>query len=104
MTLKDQMASDLSDVFFDTDDFADVAVYSPPTGSDVACSVVLEHNVELQSTGMESQVTVYTTVIESMISEVGIPAIGGTFTVSGTEYEIRELIDNDGMTSRVAVV
>jgi hypothetical protein len=103
MTFKEQMAADLSTVFFNTDDFAESAIYTPVSGAAVACSVLIDHNIELQPSGLDSQVSVTATVIESMVSEVGIPVVGATFTIGSTEYEIRELLENDGLITRVAV-
>lgn len=59
MTLKDDMASDLSEVFFDEDDLASPAVVNPSFGKPYPISVIFEDSYE--EVDPDTQATVIST-------------------------------------------
>ena len=89
----------------------ETAVFTPATGSPVSCYVFINFNVELQPSGMEVQVWERGTVIEALLTDSGEgaatgrePARGETFTVAGTVYTVKAILENDGLTVKVTVV
>jgi hypothetical protein len=91
MTLKTVMAADLGTVFFNTNDFADAATYTPTTGDPVPCSVIIDHNALVQADGYEIGVTTLGTTIKAQVSDVGTVARGETFLVDGTTYTVQRI-------------
>ena len=88
----------------------ETAVFTPATGSAIPCYVFINFNVELQPSGMEVQVWERGTVIEALLIDAGEgaaigrePARGETFTVDGTVYTVKAILENDGLTVKAQV-
>jgi len=105
MTFFEQIESDLGAVFFNVDEFAVSATFTPAggsTGTDV--KVILDHDALVQLEGYETGVTTLGTVIEARYSDVGKPKSGGTFVIDGTTYTVKGIEACDTMTTRMRVV
>ena len=87
MTLATDIASDLSEVFYDTDEFAMSATYTPSGGSAAAVSVIKE---EANPAIMDPPPPGDTLIIRAMASEVADPARGDTFVIDSETYYLLE--------------
>jgi hypothetical protein len=92
MGFKEDLASDMTDVFFSTNDFAIVATYNPVSGA--AYSVNGIFDAAYKSVDPNSGATVSTTqpVFKMAAADIrsGDPVQGDTITIDGTEYRIRD--------------
>jgi len=80
------------------------ATYTPAVGDPVSCQVDLVIQSDQQPVGFESTVLEPETVIEYILDEVGREADpGDVFTVSGVDYTVKELRENDGWTVKIVV-
>lgn len=80
------------------------ATYTPKVGDPVSCQVNLVIVSDLQPVGFESTVLEPETTIEYILDDIGQEADpGDVFTVSGTDYTVKELRENDGRTVKVVV-
>jgi len=105
-TFKEQMAADLSAVFFSPAEFAEAAVYSPVTGDDVDCVVIIDHDALVQADGYDASVATLGTTIQAQVSEVGTVNRGDTFTLeTGMAYTVQriERYAEDGLAVTVVV-
>jgi hypothetical protein len=104
MTFKTQIADDLKNVFFNADEFADLATFTPTTGAAKVVSVIIDKSVDLQPAGFSSAVVAQSITIEAILAELGKePDRDETFTVSGTVYTVLSVVENDGYTVKVQV-
>ncbi|WP_024333116.1 head-tail joining protein [Desulfotignum balticum] len=107
MTFKEQMADDLKNVFYNSDEFADPSVYTPVSGSVVdPCPVMVDHDVLIQADGYDVNMATLGTTVTAMVSDVGKPARGDTFAMeSGTVYTVQriERYSQDGLEVTVVV-
>ena len=101
MTLKQQISSDLS-VFFNTDDFADSAVYNSHDGtySSKSIKIIIDYNADLSKTEFGAADT---TQIILQKSEIVDPKIYDTIVFDGVTYTIRQRLSGDNYTWNVAV-
>ena len=84
------------------------AIFTPAAGDAVSCMVFIDFNVMLQPGGGEAQVWQQGTTIEALLSEIGrAPNRGEKFTLDipedGTEYTVQAILENDGLTVKMAV-
>ena len=91
------------------------AIFTPAAGDAVSCMVFIDFNVMLQPGGGEAQVWQQGTTIEALLSEIGrVPNRGEMITVypdaasrsagtDGTEYTVQAILENDGLTVKMAV-
>lgn len=102
MTLKSLMVSDLDSVFFNTNDFADSAIYNSKDGtiSNKAIKIIIDNNIALSDAnyGMNEIAT-----ITLKKSDVDLPKIYDTITAGTTIYTVRQRISGDGYVWVVAV-
>lgn len=107
MTFKDQMAQDLKNVCYNTDEFADPAVYTPVSGSVVdPCPVMVDHDVLIQADGYDINMATLGTTITAQVADVGTVNRGDTFTMeSGKVYIVQriERYSQDGLEVTVVV-
>jgi len=104
---KEQMETDLENVFFNANEFAVEATFTPSGGSSgTVVNVILDHNALVQMDGYETGVTTLGTVIEARYSDVGKPKSGGTFLIDGTTYTVSGVpeISEDKAVTRIRVV
>ena len=87
MSFKDQLLTDL-DIFFDGDEFAETATYTPVSGEAVTCSVIVDHDVYIQPETYESSAVEIGTTIDARVDYVGKPRKGSTFRVGATTYTV----------------
>jgi hypothetical protein len=106
-TFKEQMAADLTSVFYNNDEFADPSVYTPVSGSVVnPCPVIVDHDVLIQADGYDLNMATLGTTVTAMVSDVGTVNRGDTFTLeSGTVYTVQriERYSQDGLEVTVVV-
>jgi len=102
MTFKEQLISDMA-VFFNSGEFADAVTYSPVSGDDVSCSVVVDHDVLIQADGYEVGVATLGTTIDALVADVGTVNRGDTFTIDSTTYTVVRQDANDGTVVKVVV-
>jgi hypothetical protein len=80
------------------------AIFTPTMGDPVNCKVNLEHDVDLQPGGFDSQVWGEGITIEAILSVLGKePDQGETFTVGETDYTVQTVQENDGRFVKVVV-
>lgn len=105
MSIKDQIAADMQNVFFNDDDFAYSAVYTPvdPFSPVVECSVLIDHDVILQPDNMDIGVMEVGTTIQALYADVGEPAHGSTFAVEAATYRVARIDSNDRLLVKVVV-
>ena len=86
-------------------DLGEAAVYTPYGGAAVACHVCIDFNVALEPDGMTTQAWQRATVIEALLSELGSvePDRNATFLVDGVTYTVQRILENDGLTVKMAV-
>jgi len=91
-TFQQQIAADLAAVFYNTDEFAAAAVYTPGAGDAVdPCPVLVEHDVLLQADGYEAGVATLGTTVTARVSDVGTLNRGDTFLVGDTTYTVQRI-------------
>lgn len=69
------------------------ATYTPPGGASVACSVLIDHNVEQFADGDDAApVSSMGTSIAFRLAELGtvVPTVGGTVAVDGITYALAQ--------------
>jgi len=94
----DEIAEDLFD------DLAVAATFTPAVGDAVSCKVNLEKGTDFQPGGLDAQVWGSETTIEYRLAEVGKEADRDeVFTVAGTDYTVKDVMENDGRFVKVAV-
>lgn len=102
MTLKSLMNSDIENIFFNTNEFADSAIYNSKDGtiSHKAIKVVIDNNIALSDAnyGMNEIAT-----ITLKKTDVNLPKIYDTITVDTTIYTVRQRISGDGYVWVLAV-
>ena len=111
MSLRTDIAASLPDLFAE----GEPAVFTPAAGEAVPCMVFIDFDVALQPAGIESQIWQRGTTIEALLSEIGrVPNRGEMITVypdaasrsagtDGTEYTVQAILENDGLTVKMAV-
>lgn len=82
-------------VFFDTDDFAVSATYTPAGGSASTISGIFDDEFEAIETGALIAVASSAPVFQCKTSDVSTAAEGDALTVNSTSYLIR-VVQNDG--------
>lgn len=88
---------------------AEGAVFIPAVGDPVVCKIFIDFDVNLQPSGLESQVWQRGTTIEASLSsgdDIGIgrePDRGETFTYDGDTYTVQAILENDGLTVKMVV-
>lgn len=105
MSLKTQIAADLSSVFFNTDDFAEAAIYTPVSGDAASCNVLVDHDVLIQADGYDASVATLGTTITAQVADVGTVNRGDAFLVDGTTYTVQRVdqFSDDGREVTVVV-
>lgn len=104
MTFKTQLTDDMA-VFYNADEFADTAVYSPVTGDDVSTEVIVDHDVLVQADGYDATMATLGTTVTAQVADVGAPSRGDTFAVGSTTYTVQriERYSDDGLEVTVVV-
>ena len=105
-TFKEQIDTDLKDSFFNINEFATTAVYTPAGGgTSVDCNVIIDHDILVQMDGYEAGVMTVGTVIEALYVDVEKPAKDSVFVVDGsTTYKVRGIESCDKITTRCKVI
>lgn len=105
--MTDVFAAALADIF--ASEIGSDAVFSPASGSDVPCRVIVNRDILMQPESMTAQVYERGISIESLLSEIGrAPVRGERFTVTtetfGVEtFTVQSLVRNDGLTAEAIV-
>lgn len=102
MTLKAQMAADIGGVFMNFDDFAELAVYTPPTGAAVS-NVPVVAAVQGFVNEMANTAGLGGTIVISR-ALVSAPAIHGKITIAAGVFVITQIISIDDDTVTVAAM
>ena len=105
--LRAVFAESLPDIFIAA---AENATYTPLGGTTINCKIFIDFNVMLQPSGIETQVWERGTTIEVSLSSyagVGIgtaePNRGDTFVYEEVTYTVQAILENDGLTVKMAV-
>jgi hypothetical protein len=101
MTLKTQIASDVSTLFFNADDFAQSGVYNfHGSTTSKAISLILDKNMKLSATeyGAAAMATVWV-----KNSDIAAPAIYDTILTGGVTYRVLSLVQGDGYVWQLSV-
>ncbi len=109
-TFKEQMTNDLSAVFYNSDEFAFDAIYTPVKWAPgdpetVSCSIHIDHDVLVQAEGYDAGVRTMGTTISAQVVDVGTVNKGDTFKVAGTTYTAQRVdrYSEDGLEVTVVV-
>jgi len=89
MTFKAQLAKDVENVFFNTDEGANTVVYQPKTGGNITVDALIEYETVLDTDGYGAS-EVGTIMVKR--SDVEKPTYGDKIVISGyywTVYHIR---------------
>jgi hypothetical protein len=97
MSLREDMASELSGVFFDPDDFATKGLYTSISGAVATVNVIIDLSV--QRDGFESQVAVDHDEITFAKADICDPKRGDTFDDGTYSVEFVSRITDDEQTS-----
>jgi hypothetical protein len=97
MSLREDMATELSGVFFDPDDFATQGLYTSISGAVATVNVIIDLSV--QRDGFESQVAVDHDEITFAKSDICEPKRGDTFDDGTYSVEFVSRITDDEQTS-----
>lgn len=104
MGFQEKYATAASKLFNSGDD----ALFNTLEGTAIPCKIFIEKNVMLQPAGLDSQVYEKGITIEALLSVIGRePLQTETFTypaIDGDVYEVRTIIENDGVVITSQVV
>ena len=90
MSLKSDMAADLSGVFFNTEDFAESAVYTPKTGSAYSINGHFDAAYESVDPGSGASVMSTHPVFKTYAAALATtPGTGDTLTVNSVVYRVK---------------
>jgi len=89
MTFKDQLAADLASVFFNTDEFAEAATYTPSGGA--AKTIGMIPDDEVPATQSPAPANDSMTILV-MASEVTDPGYGDTYLIDGVTLYHQEIV------------
>ncbi len=86
-------------------DFGQAATFKPKVGTNVTCYVILTKEISNQPLIGDGQAWESGLTIEYQLSDVGIEADrDDMFDIGSTEYVVRRILENDGLTVKVAVI
>jgi len=90
---------EIRDIYLNTDDFAQVATYTPQGGSASTIYGILDQESEDISGGGEVDVLYSITSFTTRTSYVSSASFGDSLSTGGTDYTVREVRpDGNGMT------
>ncbi len=102
MGLREDMDAALPEMF---EVLGEAATFSPSGENPAACHILIDFNVDLQPDGFQTTAWQRSTVIEAVLSEIGIePNRGDVFRYNGTDYTVQKITFNDGLSVKVAVI
>lgn len=100
MGLRTQLKTDLVDMFAT---MGESATFTPTTGAAVTCYVLLMIAVDIQP-DLDTQSWMTGKTIECLFADIGrTPERGETFLVDSVTYTVASVIENDGLTVKMAV-
>ena len=100
MGLRTQLKTDLVDV---SATMGEAATFTPATGAAVTCYVLLSIAVDMQP-DLDTQSWMTGKTIECLFADIGrTPERGETFVVDSVTYTVASIIENDGLTVKMAV-
>jgi len=100
MGLRTQLKADLINMFAT---MGESATFTPTTGSAVSCYVLLSIAVDMQP-DLDTQSWMTGKTIECLFADIGrAPERGETFLVDSVTYTVASVIENDGLTVKMAV-
>lgn len=88
MAFSDQIITDLDQVFYNTDEFAEAATYTPRVGSPSAVTVIRndqDATLNPEAPGDRAEIRIRT-------SELTIPNVGDRITMGGETWQVIEII------------
>ena len=88
-------------IFFNTDNFAIVAVYTKTDGTAIPTKVIINKNTEI--TSGDAYVTEKVTTIDLIVSDIGTPERGETIVAGVDTYIVSKIVDDDDFVVTVAV-
>ena len=101
MGFRGDMEEALPDLY---EEIGEDAIFEPIEGDPIPCMVDIRRNTLYQPAGMETQVWELGTTIEVLLSVIGrAPKQGETFTIGSVVYKVKAILENDGMTAKMAV-
>jgi hypothetical protein len=91
-SFKADLASDMADVFFNTDDFADVATYNPASGASYSVNGIFDAAYKSVDPNSGATVSTEQPIFTMAAADVrsGRPIQGDTITIAEIEYKIRD--------------
>ena len=97
MDFKDQITADMQNVFFNDDDFAYSAVYTPvdPFSPVVQCYVLIDFDSELRPENIDFGLVEVGITIKALYADVGEPEHGATFEIDNNIYRVARIDSND---------
>jgi len=94
----DNLESSLSSIFTSPASYTAVG-----SGTQLDCNIVVDTNALVQPEGFDVDVYETATVVEALVSEVGVPEIGATFVQGSTTYTVKRIDTNDSRFVRMVV-
>lgn len=89
MTLKTDMAADLTNVFFNTDEFAESISYTPKGGAAATIKVILsDEDATIQSPTAPGDHM----VVVAQYTDIATPQRGDTFTINSITWYFVEIV------------
>lgn len=95
MTLKTQMATDVANVFLNTDEFAEAITYTPANGSGASVNAVVMRDSVSHDNFQDGLSSVYRATIKLASADVSAPAINDTVTFDGRTWTVVEVDAGD---------
>lgn len=97
MTLKTTIASDVADVFLDTDEFAVSVTYTPTGGAGSAINAIVSNILEELVDFEDGAQKLFTGSAWIDTADVSSPARGDTITISSVAYRVENVATDMAM-------
>jgi len=88
MAFTDQLTTDLNEIFYNTDEFAESVTYTPRTGSPFSAKIIRQDqdaSLNPESPGDRMEIRIRT-------SQLTTPNIGDRLTIGGETWQVIEII------------
>lgn len=107
MTFKDLIASDVANVFMDTDEYAEPVTYTPDGGSAVTVDAVVNVGGKSEDPtvgGTESISVIEVNLPRDATTGIADPSLDATITHNSLDYKVTEILGQDDDMTRLSCV
>ena len=95
MTLGDQFATDVANVFINTDEFAETITYTPTGEAGVSVTAVVERLEGQSQDYVDGDAATYQAMVHVSVASVASPAVGDTVTFDGLDWAVVGMLPGD---------